>query len=269
MRLLAALVVAASFLVTPNAENIATCGTAAYFPSEYVCYNDTALCPTVYGLPTVPCSGSGGCYAPQALSCNMGTLGTLPKASSPFTLTAFGTRETYRNVPVKACGNYLAIGANARECTSCTGAGPGIQCSSYKGKTVLLPDGSMAADVPGGQYWYVNPRDGILQFTKAANVAPGVNSTTGWNATAQTLEIPGKEFAGQRVTVYENGFFEYDSPSHYWLACLRTLPGGNIGTGRSWRIYSSSPSNVEFKDCEKIKLIATAVDKKQGAYRYE
>ncbi|KAK0702163.1 hypothetical protein B0H67DRAFT_558480 [Lasiosphaeris hirsuta] len=259
MRPLAAFALAASLLVTSNAEDTATCGAATYFPSEYSCYNDTALCPTAYSLPTVPCSGSGGCYAPQSLSCNGGILRTLPKASSPFTLTAFGTREPYRNVSVKACGNYLAIGANARECTSCTGVGPGVQCSSYKGRTVLLPDGSMAADVPGGQYWYVDPRDGVLQFTKAAN------STS----TAQALEIPGREFAGQRVTVYENGFFEYDSSSHYWLACLRTLPGGTIGTGRSWRIYSPSPSNLEFKECEKIKLVATAVDRKQGAYRYE
>jgi hypothetical protein len=46
------------------------------------------------------------------------------------------------------------------------------------------------------------------------------------------------------------------------------MPGGVAGTGRTWRIYSSSPMNVEGLDCEKIKLVAKAVDRKQGAYEY-
>jgi len=78
-----------------------------------------------------------------------------------------------------------------------------------------------------------------------------------------------QSFTYQSYLVLENGFFDYDSASHYWFACLRTLPGGVVGTGRSWRIYSSSASNVEFLDCEKIKLVATAVDRKAGAYKYE
>lgn len=49
------------------------------------------------------------------------------------------------------------------------------------------------------------------------------------------------------IQVSENGFFDFDSSSHYWFACLRTLPGGTVGTGRSWRLYSSSASNVEFR----------------------
>jgi len=68
--------------------------------------------------------------------------------------------------------------------------------------------------------------------------------------------------------VSENGFFDFDTSSHYWFACLKTLPGGVVGTGRTWRIFSTSPSNVEWLTCEKIKLVATAVDKKLGAYKY-
>ena len=143
MRVFVVLSLIASFIAPLRAEETKTCGVATYSPSEYTCYNDSALCPTVYSLPTVPCSGSGGCYAPQAFSCEGGTLKTLPKASSPFTLTAYGTRRAYRGLAVKACGSYLAIGANARECTSCTKAAPGVQCSSYKGKTVFLPGGAM------------------------------------------------------------------------------------------------------------------------------
>jgi hypothetical protein len=45
--------------------------------------------------------------------------------------------------------------------------------------------------------------------------------------------------------------------------------GGVVGTGRTWRIYSPSAMNVEGLDCEKIKLVATAVDRKQGAYKYQ
>lgn len=124
------------------AEDTELCGEAAFYPSEYTCYNNTSLCPITYSLPTVPC-GTSGCVAPQAIACEAGKPKTLPKATSPFTLTAWGVRGTYRNQPVKACGGYLAIGANARECVSCIGAGPGVDCKSYKGKTVLLPDGAM------------------------------------------------------------------------------------------------------------------------------
>jgi len=47
------------------------------------------------------------------------------------------------------------------------------------------------------------------------------------------------------------------------------LEAAERGGCRTWRIYSSSASNVDFLDCEKIKLVATAVDKKQGAYKYD
>lgn len=140
-------------------EETATCGSASYFPSEYTCHNNTALCPRVYGLPTAPCAASGGCYSPQAFSCSSdGTLRTLPKATSAFTLTAFGTRNTYFNQSVKACGGFLAIGANARECTSCRpGPGASVDCAGYGRKTVLLPDGSMVSasilQCAKGLYW--------------------------------------------------------------------------------------------------------------------
>jgi hypothetical protein len=47
----------------------------------------------------------------------------------------------------------------------------------------VLMNGLQAADLPGGQYWYISPRDGALQFTE------------GGNATDE-----GKAFAGQNVT---------------------------------------------------------------------
>jgi len=126
-----------------QSEALQTCGAARYFASEYSCFGNQTLCPVMYNLPSIPCAGAGGCYAPQMFSCAGGRLETLPAASTPFTLTAHGTRPTYQNLTVKACGGFLAIGANARQCTSCTGAGPGVQCASYGNKAVLLPSGEM------------------------------------------------------------------------------------------------------------------------------
>jgi len=129
-----------------SAEDVLPCGSATYFPSEYTCHGNSTLCPRVYGLATLPCSSSG-CYSPQAFSCSAdGSLKNLPKATSPFTLTAFGTRTTYFNQSVKACGGYLAIGANARECTSCRpGVGVSVDCAGYGRKTVLVPGGEMVS----------------------------------------------------------------------------------------------------------------------------
>jgi len=76
----------------------------------------------------------------------------------------------------------------------------------------------------------------------------------------------------QRLTpiVYRDGFFMYDVSPHYWLVCLRTLPGGNVGTGRTYRIYAPTPENLNRTDCEQAKIATTQVaDRKQGAYRYQ
>ena len=139
------LALVASLMSPVRAEDMDSCGEASYFPSEYTCYDNSTLCPITFNLPTVPCEGTGGCYASEMFSCKDGELETLPEATGPFTLTAHGTRPAYQNLTVKACGNYLAIGANARECTSCAGAGPDVQCETYRNNTVLLPNGKMVS----------------------------------------------------------------------------------------------------------------------------
>jgi len=120
-----------------------TCGAAEYIPSEYTCYNNRTLCPVVSNIPTFPCEGTGGCYGKERFSCEGGSLKNLPPATQPFTLTAHGVRPNYKNLTVKACGGFLAVGANARECTSCNNAGPNVTCSSYGNQAVLLPNGQM------------------------------------------------------------------------------------------------------------------------------
>jgi hypothetical protein len=142
------LAAAASLALLAQAEDMKSCGAATYYPSEYTCYNNSSLCPIMYSLPSVPCSGAGGCYASEMFSCEGGSLKSLPKASGPFTLVAHGTRATYQNMTVKACGNYLAVGANARQCTSCSGAGPDVQCANFQNRTVLLPSGEMVGFTP-------------------------------------------------------------------------------------------------------------------------
>lgn len=134
-------------------EERSRCGAASYHPNEYTCYGNTTLCPTVFGLPTKPCGDSGGCYSPGHHSCGEdGTLHDLPNASSPFTLAAWGVRKAYQNQTVRACGGYLAFGANARSCHACTAAG-GTNCASYKNSTVFLPDGRMVS----GLTFYLSP----------------------------------------------------------------------------------------------------------------
>ncbi len=142
-RLIRLAIIAVIATAQAQGDAMESCGTAQYFPSEYTCYGNRTLCPVVYSLATTPCSSSGGCYSRQMFSCEGGRLQMLPMATGPFTLTAHGTRPTYQNMTVKACGGYLAVGANARQCTSCSGAGPGVQCESYGNNAVLLPDGQM------------------------------------------------------------------------------------------------------------------------------
>ena len=142
--ILAALAAASTLLFSPAlAEDHKKCGEATYLPSEYTCYNEKTLCPSQYGLPTKPCSGSGGCYPPEQFTCGEdGVLRDLPEATSPFTLSTWSVRTAYQNQILRACGGYLAFGANARQCTACTAAG-GTNCGSYKNATGFLPDGKM------------------------------------------------------------------------------------------------------------------------------
>jgi hypothetical protein len=151
------------FVLSPApaaAEELATCGTTPYFPSEYTCYNDRTLCPFQFSLPTKPCAG--GCYSPEQFEClmpsgkgkgknndreDLGVLRPLPEATSPFTLTVWGPRSIFRNMTVRACGGYLAVGANARQCQACTAVG-GTDCEKYSNVTALLPDGRMVSAMP-------------------------------------------------------------------------------------------------------------------------
>lgn len=125
------------------AEDLESCGEARYYPSEYTCYADNTLCPMLFGLPSRPCNGA--CYPGEMYNCDSGHLRILPEASGPFTLTAHGIHPNVDGQLVRACGNYLAIGAGARMCTWCLNAPPQYDCGSYQNKTVLLAGGEMVS----------------------------------------------------------------------------------------------------------------------------
>lgn len=306
---LAALALAPLALATPS--TLLPCGAASYLPTEYVCYSNRTLCPIINSLPLSHCPPSGGCYAPQQFSCDeaTGELRTLPEAAGDraFVLTAWGTRSAYRGKEVNACGGYLAIGANARVCTGCPKGRVGVDCGGYGGRTVLRGDGRMvslsslfllafwvagvmglmangriqAVDVPGGQYWYIHPSDGVLRYTDVltppTTTVPSANGTAGiWpNSTTAAVpeqewvdERPERQWTGRGTTTYENGFLVADGVPHYFKACLRTHLGGGVGTGRAWRLYATSNWVALDADCEPVKLVATMVDAKMGAYEY-
>jgi hypothetical protein len=125
------------------AEDLKSCGEAPYYPSEYTCYSNSTLCPVTLGLATLPCDKA--CYHGEMYQCVSGKIRLLPEASTPFTLVSHGMSQHINNQTVKACGNFLAIGAGARECVSCLNSPPQYECGTYQNKTALLPNGEMVS----------------------------------------------------------------------------------------------------------------------------
>lgn len=139
--LLAALSLTATLAV---AEDLEWCGdNARYFPSEYTCFDDSFLCPVLFGLPNLPCGG--GCYADQMYTCDGGSLKLRGEQKEPFILTTASSSEHVDGLVVNACGGYLAIGTGARECAQCP-ADAGVDCAEYGKKCVFLPNGEMVGD---------------------------------------------------------------------------------------------------------------------------
>lgn len=121
-------------------EDLESCGDAQYYPSEYTCFDDSTLCPILFGLPNQPCNG--GCYASEMYECESGKLDLLPESESPFKLVSHSAVSRVEGQQVRACGNYLAIGTGARECNSCD---EGAACDEYGNETVLLGSGEMVS----------------------------------------------------------------------------------------------------------------------------
>ncbi|KAK4033617.1 hypothetical protein C8A01DRAFT_19459 [Parachaetomium inaequale] len=248
MALKSLLILGAVGVAHGQSEQLQFCGSAPYYASEYTCYDNNTLCPRLYGQPTLPCSGS--CYSPDMYQCrDDGQLQLLPvhgASGSAFRLEAHSSNPALNKRLAEVCNLQFNVGADAETCVYCYDAPPRFVCSSYQNETVLLPSGAMSVDVPGSQYWFVDPTTGRLRTTAAGKGGAGGE---------------GREHAGEGVTIYEEGYFSYDGWS-YWLACKE--PGGR----GLYRIFAPT-GNSDQNDCERIKLVAVpSTEPKEGAYSY-
>ncbi|KAK4207072.1 hypothetical protein QBC37DRAFT_434034 [Rhypophila decipiens] len=237
-------VLAASLAAAQAGESIEMCGSAPYYPSEYTCYGDETpmLCPHVYGRPTYPCSGA--CYSPSMYQCCSGQLHLLPAQTGAFRLEVHSLDEQLHGRIAEVCNLQFHVGDEAETCVYCFNAPPQYVCSTYQNETVLLPSGSMSVDVPGGQYWYVDPNNGRLRTTAAGKAAG-----------------PERQLAGKNVTVYQEGYFSYDG-SPFWLACKES------GRGQLYGIFVPHLLD-DHSNCVTIKLAAVpTTEPKEGAYSY-
>ncbi|KAF2084108.1 carbohydrate-binding module family 52 protein [Saccharata proteae CBS 121410] len=55
-----------------STASVQYCGSKPYYPYAYNCYNGTALCPIIAGVPTLNCAGA--CYDPSVYGCSSGNL---------------------------------------------------------------------------------------------------------------------------------------------------------------------------------------------------
>ncbi|KAH6855909.1 hypothetical protein B0I37DRAFT_65244 [Chaetomium sp. MPI-CAGE-AT-0009] len=232
-------------LVRGQGEQLEFCGSVPYYASEYSCYDNKTLCPRLFGQPTLPCSGA--CYSPDMYQCRDGQLELLPvhdATGTPFKLQVHSSNPALNNSLAKVCNLQFNVGEDAETCVYCFNAPPQFVCSEYRNETVLLPSGAMDVDVPGSQYWFVDPTTGRLR------------TTAGGKANGE-----GMEHTGKGVTIYQDGYFSYDGSSH-WFACKEA--------GGSQRYVIFAPTgNSNQNDCERIKLVTVAsTEPKEGAYVY-
>lgn len=90
MKLLTLALAAAATLVF--AEDLKTCGTAQYYPSQYTCFDGNFLCPIDAGTPTLRCGDA--CYLQSQYACSNNAL-VLRDPSKPETLLDCGSARYY------------------------------------------------------------------------------------------------------------------------------------------------------------------------------
>ena len=153
-----------------QAEPLLYCDGAGYYPSEYTCFNNTILCPILFGEPSLPCKGA--CYSPSMYSCTAvgdgngdKKLQLLLPQEAPFAVVVHSSSPDLHGRMVQACGRRFAIGKDARTCEWCYG-----DCSGYGNKTVLFGNGRLVSFV------YL-----IFYFSCALTRGPGKENKKMWN----------------------------------------------------------------------------------------
>jgi hypothetical protein len=235
---------AARLAAGQSGEGIEMCGSAPYYPSDYTCHGDETkvLCPPIYGQSTFPCNGT--CYSPAMYQCRDGQLQLLPPQTGPFKLEVHSYDPQLHGRIAHVCNQQFHVGDDARTCVYCFNAPPQYVCSTYQNQTVLLPSGAMSVDVPGRQFWFVDPDNGRLGTTMAGTGAG-----------------PDRALAGKNVTVYREGYFSYDG-SGFWLACKES------GEAQLFGIFVPGLLD-DHSNCVRVKLAAVpSTEPNEGAYSY-
>ncbi|KAJ7479177.1 carbohydrate binding-domain-containing protein [Mycena latifolia] len=86
------------------AENLASCGSSNYYPSQYTCFDNSFLCPIIKGDRNIRCGDA--CYSTSLYSCSNNTLEPINK-NGPETLEACGGSMFYPSQYVCLDGNFL------------------------------------------------------------------------------------------------------------------------------------------------------------------
>ncbi|KAF2459376.1 hypothetical protein BDY21DRAFT_370140 [Lineolata rhizophorae] len=225
------------------------CGDAFYSDDAYTCYNDSQLCPIVFGELTVSCGDA--CYSSSLYTCEDGILSTLAVADGPFEFKARSANEELDGQNIGACGLEFLVGLEdplPQDCLYCYNAPPLYECDRYENHTVLLPNGEMQVDVPGSQWWHIDGETGQLVYDRGGR---------GGN---------GPQHNGD-VKIYENGYFAYLDVAGelygVWLACPSEEREG------TWTVWAPTEENMQKEDCEQIKITTSLnSDDSAGAYSY-
>jgi len=204
------------------AENLADCGGARYYPSQYTCYDGNFLCPKINAVATKRCGSA--CYPPGMYTCTNNKLVLLPADNGPFTLVAQRPGAAFDGKSVEACGRYFWIGKGP--CTYC----PDTVGTCPAGKVTGLYAGqAMDVEVPGGQEYYLGPK-GALGFTIAHSAQKPAGYVEGCSA-------------------YKGGEFKY-LPGAGWYACP---VAGKTG---QWQVYQKLPNvNLVANNCVGMNIL--------------
>ncbi|KAJ7479187.1 carbohydrate binding-domain-containing protein [Mycena latifolia] len=80
------------------AENLASCGSSNYYPSQYTCFDNSFLCPIIKGDRNIRCGDA--CYSTSLYSCSNNTLEPINK-NGPETLEACGGSMFYPSQAIR------------------------------------------------------------------------------------------------------------------------------------------------------------------------
>ncbi|KIK57080.1 carbohydrate-binding module family 52 protein [Collybiopsis luxurians FD-317 M1] len=94
----------AGVVVAQSSEDLLSCGSAMYYPSQYTCFDDDFLCPIINGDINLRCGDA--CYSTSQYSCSNDTLVSYDP-NGPETLEDCGDAQFYPDQYVCLDGDFL------------------------------------------------------------------------------------------------------------------------------------------------------------------